>query len=90
MHVEDDDTIFDSNSGRVFARQVQMVTVFSKNLGRMGRSACTVLRDGVGWEDNGALTARVLDVLDADRDVSTNDLLHGEGMDDFRAIIGQF
>lgn len=40
-------------------------------------------------EDDGASTARVHDVLDADRDAGANDLLHGEGMDDLRAVEGQ-
>ena len=40
-------------------------------------------------EDDGSCTARVYDVLDADGDACTDDLLHGEGVNDLGAIEGQ-
>ena len=49
-------------------------------------------RGGIGKrirEDDGAVATGVHDILDANGNTGTNDLLHGEGMDDFRAVKGQ-
>lgn len=40
-------------------------------------------------ENDGASTTRVHDVLDADGDAGADDLLHGEGVDNLRAVKGQ-
>lgn len=40
--------------------------------------------------DNGTLSRRVVDILDSDWDFGSDDLLHGERMDDLAAVICQF
>lgn len=45
---------------------------------------------GLVGPDDGALVTGVLDVLDADGNAGLNDLIHGEGVDDFRSVEGQF
>lgn len=41
-------------------------------------------------EDHGTTTGGVLDVLDANGDASFDDLFHGEGVDDFGAVVSEF
>ena len=45
-------------------------------------------RDSV-WENNSSFSTGVLDVLDPDGDAGADDLLHCEGVDDFRTVVGE-
>lgn len=51
---------------------------------RVGLQSLHVVR-----EDDGAGATGVHDVLDADGNAGADDLLHGEGMNDLRAVEGQ-
>jgi len=41
------------------------------------------------WEDDGSFSTRVFDVLDSDGDAGADNLLHCEGVDNFRAVVGE-
>ena len=87
VHVKHSDVALDSHSrwalGRVVLAQIgdRAVTEETSPLAYLAV-------EGVG-EDDSASIARVHDVLDPDRDAGTDDLIHGEGVDDLGTIEGQ-
>lgn len=85
MDVDDADVILDSDGSRSLGFPV--VTL------KLGRASCELVtsrQDRVG-DNNGAVTARVLDVLntDGDRGLGTDDLVHSKMMNDLGAVKGQ-
>lgn len=92
VDVEDRDAALDGDGsgslwrlgdGAVAGRSVQNAV---RTVVGHGALACAL-----GWvgPDDCAAVSGILDVLDADRNRSTDGLVHGEGMDDFGAVKGQ-
>lgn len=80
VDVEDDDVVLDGHCGG----ETDGAAWPAKRIGGVGE----VKERWVGVDD-GAGARGVLDVLDADWDVFANDLIHGEGVDDLAAIVGE-
>lgn len=91
VHVDDADVVLDGDGGRSLGDA-------DGGDGSVDSTIARVAQDHVGRredrirDDNGAAAARVLDVLDADRDrrVRTDDLVHCHVVDDFGAVERQF
>jgi hypothetical protein len=87
VHVEHGNTALDGDSGgtlgSVVGAETDQTAVAEERRLLLAKIGC------IG-PDHGTLVARVLDVLDADRNAGLDDLVHGEGVDDFRSIEGQF
>jgi hypothetical protein len=84
MDVDDHDVVFDGHSGGATVQSCQMglqrlEIFFLFEVVWARRFSCTV--DIIG-EDDGSLTARVLDVFDANGDPRANDLFTDERVND--------
>ena len=88
VHVEHGNTALNGDSSRTLGSFVSAET----DQAAVTEERRLLLTEVVGLvgPDDSALITRVLDVLDADRDAGLDDLIHGEGVDDFRSIEGQF
>jgi hypothetical protein len=87
VHVEHGNTALDGDSGRTLG---SIVSAETDQTAVAEERRLLLAKVGCIGPDHGTLVARVLDVLDADGDAGLDDLVHGEGVDDFRSIEGQF
>lgn len=92
VHVKHDNVVLDGDGRGAFGAQVAREQARGARAeerrvldGRFGFQLVGLVR-----EDDGAVVARVHDVLDADGDARANHLLHGEGVDDLGAVEGEF
>lgn len=87
-HVEKQDLVFDGDGGGLVAHfffaEVAVGLEDGVNHGGAG-----VLGVAAFGENDGAVALGVFYVFDADGDAGVDDLVHGEGMDHFAAIVGK-
>jgi hypothetical protein len=86
VHVEHGNTALNGDSGgtlgSVVSAETDQTAVAEERRLLLAKVGC------IG-PDHGTLVAWVLDILNADGDAGLDDLVHGEGVDDFRSIEGQ-
>jgi hypothetical protein len=91
VDIQDDDVVFDGDCRWDLCFHLQFIladlVLDSTAFVRLGRGAPGEFLIGV---NDGALSSRVLDILDPNWDPSSNDLFHSEWMDDFGTVICQF
>jgi hypothetical protein len=87
VHVEHGNTALNGDSGGTLGSIVGAET----DQAAVTEERRLLLTEVVGLvgPDDGALVAGVLDVLDTDGNAGLDDLIHGEGVDDFRSVEGQ-
>lgn len=88
VHVKHSDVALDSHSRRALGR-VMLAQVGDRAITEEASPLAHLSVKSIR-EDDSTGVARVHDVLDPDRDAGTDDLIHGEGVDDLRTIEGQF
>lgn len=85
VDVDDYDLVLDGNGGREMLREPLDGSLVDRELSRL-----RVENGSVGLRvDDGSSSERVLDVLDSDGDGGSDDLFHGEGVDDLRTVVGK-
>ena len=91
MDIQDDNVVFDGDRGRDLCFHLQFIlanlVLDSTAFVRLGSGASREFLVGVNY---GSLSSRVLDILDPNRDPSSDDLFHSEWMNDFGTVICQF
>jgi len=87
VHVKHSDVALDSHSGRALGGVV-LAQVGDRAVTEKASPLAYLAVEGVRKDDSTSI-ARVHDVLDPDRDTGTDDLIHGEGVDDLGTIEGQ-
>lgn len=87
VHVKHSDVALDSHSRRALGR-VMLAQVGNRAVTEEASPLAHLTVKGVR-KDDGTSVARVHDVLDPDGDAGTDDLIHGEGVDDLGTIEGQ-
>ncbi len=92
MHVQHDNLMFDGHGRGPFGPLLgtQRAGGARAKEARVPRRWADPLLVRRGGDDDGPASARVRHVLDPDGDARADDLLHREGVDDFRAVEGEF
>jgi len=91
MDIQDDDVVFNSNSRWNLGLDFQLIladfVLNSTAFVRLGRCAPGEFLIGV---NDGSLSFWIFDILDPNRNPSSNDLFHSERVDNFGTVICQF
>ena len=91
MNIQDDNVILDSNGGRNLCFDLQLIfadfVIDCTTFVGFSRGASREFLVGV---NDGSLSCWIFDILDSNRDSSTNDLFHCKWMDHLGTVICQF